>query len=233
MSNPNDVVLQGAVMQANSNRQSMEAGRQQRAADEAAFHAHAQGNVGKTSAVLWSFLSRTSNVLLDEAARFITQGEDEWRIAVILSHAACDTQTEETLEQLVTVSRLDHLRDALIGPAAPMLSLHKERVQTLFEGLTGEAPWKKLDPSPKAEWWDAWDKSIKRRNDVAHRGLKVTRDEASASYEACRKLVDYLQHVVDRVRAVKNSGTAATTMPSYVVATGVGVLTPTGGDPKP
>ena len=108
----------------------MDAGRQQIEDAEATFHAmRAQRQM---SPALWNFLSKSSNVLLAETHNFISQCEDEWRIAVILSHAACDTQTEETLDQLVTVNRLDHLRDALIGSWAPQLSLDKPRVQTVF-----------------------------------------------------------------------------------------------------
>lgn len=136
------------------------------------------------------FVHPVSRQLIEQAFRFQQDGENEWRIAVILAHAACDIQTRDTLDHLIKVRQLGHLRDSLLGPLGKQLSLSRPQVRALYISLSGG------DDPTAATWWKDSCVSVERRNFVAHAGQHVTKSEAGQSYESCRLLVEHLLRVV-------------------------------------
>jgi hypothetical protein len=156
-----------------------------------------------TPPVLMDLLSKASMQLLSQARdrvnRELLNGDGvEYRIAVVLAHAACDLQTEETLGELMKVREVEYLRDAML--ATRKVNLGDDRAKRVYEALSGDSPWALVDRVRRADWWDAWAKSCERREAVAHRGQKVQREEADASVEACQAYVHHLLRVVSEVR---------------------------------
>ncbi len=134
-------------------------------------------------------LPRMSNLLLREAGILLEKHEDNSdRLAVILAHAACDVQMEDTLAQLFIARDVRSLYEPLKGLVGNQINLHTERVRAVYTALSGDDP-------AKQPWWSAWKEGIRRRNGVAHGGHAVNSEAAAKSLDACRKCVSHLQGV--------------------------------------
>jgi hypothetical protein len=146
------------------------------------------------SPALLDFLSRASIVLLAKARDLVAdQGadhEDNWRLGVILAHAACDIQTDKALNDLIERRSVHYLRDIL--PGTDSGSLKDGRIKKLWAALSGDSPW--TDGPLQAAWWQPWAASVERRNGIAHRGEKVNHQDAVASVNACEQHVLYLMN---------------------------------------
>jgi hypothetical protein len=148
-------------------------------------------------------LSRASKQLLSQAREIVgrellVSDAIEYRIAVILAHAACDLQTEEAMNELIDLRDVDYLRDALV--ATRKVSLGDDRARRVYQALSGDSPWSLDGGVRRTAWWDAWVASADKRDLVAHRGEKVTLNQADASIAACEAYVDHLIRVVGELR---------------------------------
>ena len=155
------------------------------------------GGIMVTSSGVTAFLSKAADQLLTQASELVGSEGADYRMAVILAHAACDLETEDALNTLIGLREIDDLRDALFDAmGAPQISLHNDRVRGLYTALSEDNP-------TTAPWWSQWRDSIKRRNEVAHKGTEVTRAEAAASVEVARS---YCEHVLKVAGTVNMRG---------------------------
>jgi hypothetical protein len=137
-------------------------------------------------------LPRVSDLLLREAESLLQKHDDNsHRLAVILSHAACDVQMEDTMAQLLVSREVQYLDAPMKAVLGNQISLHIGRVRAFYTALSGENPMGQ-------PWWSQWTESIKRRNAVAHGGHVVSPDEATQALNACRECVQHLQAVTSR-----------------------------------
>jgi hypothetical protein len=154
------------------------------------------------SPALLDFLSRASIVLLTEARQLIAdkgdKREDNLRLGVILAHAASDIQTDKALNDLIEWRRVGYLRDSLQGLSRPSFS--DSRTRKVWTALSDDSPWS-IGPN-QAAWWQSWVASVDVRNDIAHKGEKITHSHAVASVDACEQLVLYLMRKVEELLKV-------------------------------
>jgi hypothetical protein len=75
------------------------------------------------------------------------------------------------------------LREALL----PSYNLGNERVRKLYEALSRD------DALVKQEFWDPFTRHVRRRNDVVHRGERITVEDARESIAVVRELLAYLR----------------------------------------
>jgi hypothetical protein len=138
-------------------------------------------------------LAGASLLLLSEASDLIERDEpNSDRLAVILAHAACDVQTEQTLSDLCAARGIDYLTEALIGSRGAQTSLHIDHVRKIFIALSGDNP-------TEQSWWPRWRSSIERRNKVAHSAALPIRDDAVATYNCCEQYIVHLIKVAANV----------------------------------
>ena len=64
-------------------------------------------------------------------------------------------------------------------------NLARQEVRRVYDALSGET----ISDQP---WWSEYAANSKRRNDVAHRGMSVTSDEAARGLAAVSSLIDHL-----------------------------------------
>ena len=132
-----------------------------------------------------------SEHLLKDARQCMERGELEY--AVILSHAACDLHTEGVLRVLLARKCPDPAVAELLGSfmQGRSTSLDNNRAREVYGVLTGRYPAglkrHRIEPVP---WWADWDASRNIRHDVAHRGMKVTRDQAASSIHLAERYIE-------------------------------------------
>ena len=160
--------------------------------------------VTATPLPLQDLLTRASHQLLKQADEIInrellTSDGIEYRIAVVLAHAACDLQTEEAIGELVAIRDVEYLREAML--MTRKVNLGDERARRVYQALSGDSPWLLVNGVRRAPWWDDWTTCAEKRDRVAHRGENVTVEEADASVKACKSYVNHLINVVTDVRS--------------------------------
>jgi hypothetical protein len=137
-------------------------------------------------------LSKAAHQLLAQAQDLVAQDGQDYRLAVILAHAACDLETEGALNRLIEMREIEDLRDALLAVmGAPQLSLGKDRVRSIYTALSQDDP-------AQALWWSDWRNSVERRNAVAHKGADISRQDATASVDVATKYAEHLALVVGK-----------------------------------
>jgi hypothetical protein len=115
-----------------------------------------------------------------EAHELHRQGRHE--LAVMRIQTACELRVAETLGRLLTDAHPDADIDRILRRPT---TLADRQTQALAHMLTGQSV-------QQTSWWPAYSEHLKRRNSIAHRGLEVTRDEASASLRAAIELHAWL-----------------------------------------
>jgi beta-galactosidase/beta-glucuronidase len=152
---------------------------------------------GQFTAAAKSMIYRTTTItnfheqlLLDAGDRIDKQ---EYRLAVVLAQAACEVLTDQVLNQLIETVQPDALRSVLRRRHGRTADLDDDRLRELYEALSG-------DRIGHAPFWQSYTQHVKRRHQVVHAGVDVSRDDALASCDTVRKLVDHLVAVRRRIR---------------------------------
>jgi hypothetical protein len=118
-----------------------------------------------------------------EAHELHRQGRYE--LAVLRIQTACELRVAETLTRLLRDAHSDAQVDRLIRRPT---TLADQQTQALAHMLTGQA----VQQTP---WWFAYTQHLKRRNEIAHRGLEITGDESRASLKAAIDLHAWLLRI--------------------------------------
>jgi hypothetical protein len=128
--------------------------------------------------VVWPLLSYP-RVLMNVARSLIDQ--DQFTIAVVVAHMACEVATEQMLSQSFSTKGLEYLKDS-VTEFLNGYSLLNNRNRKFYVALTG-------DEVHKAAFWSKFKESAKRRNKIMHEGLTVDKAEAEESYKAADDLL--------------------------------------------
>ncbi|HXW48600.1 MAG TPA: hypothetical protein VEK31_04070 [Xanthobacteraceae bacterium] len=110
--------------------------------------------------------------LLGLARKFIDEVE-EFALAIVVAHMACDIATERTCSEAFAAKGISDLEDAVKG-FFNAYTLNSERIQNLYTALTA-------DEIEKAPFWGKFKASAKRRNKIVHSSATVTKTEAEES----------------------------------------------------
>jgi hypothetical protein len=115
-------------------------------------------------------------------------GQGQYDAATVVANAACEVAITEAMQRLIAVhaSRLQLALEGLIGNSR--YSLNDPRVANLWDALAE-------DEIRKADFWEGYQRHLKRRNGVVHAGKSVSRDEADESIDVAQDVCD---HVTDR-----------------------------------
>lgn len=124
------------------------------------------------------------DVLFDTAGQMIAQ--QQFAIAIIVVHIACEVAVDRALSRLFAASRTAFIENA-VRESLNGYSLANERVRNLYNALTG-----KTIQRTENTFWAEFKKSAKHRNEIVHGGKKATREEANAALEAGKALVKYV-----------------------------------------
>lgn len=131
-------------------------------------------------------------VLLDAARSAVERGGPaDFAIAVVTAHMAAEIVTEQTFGALLEHRRVGEL-DAALGDLLPSYSLGNEKVQAVYEALSG-------DSVGQAPFWQRFKEHAVRRNRVIHERRRVSADEARASITAVEDLASHLRAMVARL----------------------------------
>lgn len=115
-------------------------------------------------------------------------GQGQYDAATVVAHAACEVAITEAMQRLIAAHapRLQLALDGLIGNSR--YSLNDPRVADLWDALTE-------DEIRKTDFWERYQRHLKRRNGIVHAGKSVSRDQADESIEVAQDVCD---HVTER-----------------------------------
>jgi HEPN domain-containing protein len=120
----------------------------------------------------------------DEAADMLEQ--QRYELAIITAQIACETEIKAAIEEAADVPEGSLARMAIEVPRS--YSLLDARAQKVFKAL--------LDQTPSdQEFWSEYQDHVRRRNNIVHRGYRVTRPEAAASVNVAEEMVDWVQRI--------------------------------------
>jgi hypothetical protein len=122
--------------------------------------------------------------LYDLVARAYETQLDSPEIAILSAQMAVETCAERCFEELLLHRGLGALVEPLVA-CVPDRSFQDARSRRLWTALTDTQ-------ISKAPTWKAYDSHVELRNTVAHRGARVTPEDALNSCEACRGLVTFM-----------------------------------------
>jgi hypothetical protein len=132
-----------------------------------------------------------------QARECLTKGQ--YQLAVLLSQVACELHTGVALETLMAPYGDPRLSAAVIRLLRSSVTLDHGQVRELWAEWTGERPaghsQLKIDP---VNWWAEWKTARDLRDDVAHKGERVSEAQGTAAFEAAEKYIEYLGAVVSR-----------------------------------
>jgi hypothetical protein len=134
--------------------------------------------------VVWPLLTYP-RVLMNVARSLIDQ--NQFSIAVVVAHMACEVATEQRLSEAFTTKGLQYLKDSVIE-FLNGYSLANDRIRKLYVTLTG-------DEVHNAGLWSKFKESATRRNKIMHEGLTVDKAAAEESYKATNDLLIHLKYV--------------------------------------
>src|SRR5450755_1485083 len=112
-------------------------------------------------------------------------GQGQYDAATVVAHAACEVAITDAMQRLITVHapRLQLALQELIGNSR--YSLNDPRVANLWDALAE-------DEIRKADFWERYQRHLKRRNGVVHAGKSVSRDQADESIEVAQDVSDHV-----------------------------------------
>ncbi len=146
-----------------------------------AFHVQASGGITIGGSAQAS-LTRYPDTLLSHA-RDSLDGPFPG-VAVLLAPMACEVATQLVLTKVLAKRGISCLE----GPIDDLLNgynLGNDRLRSLFFALTGD----RVQDQP---FWPQFAQSAERRNQVAHSGRNVPKQEASESFDVAEKLLTHL-----------------------------------------
>jgi hypothetical protein len=122
-------------------------------------------------------LLRLARKLIDEI--------EEFALAIVVAHMACDVATERTFSEAFAAKGISDLEDAVTDLLSGY-SLNSNRIRNLYTALTA-------DEIEKAPFWEKFKASAKRRNNIVHSSATATKTEAEESLLAAQALVAHLK----------------------------------------
>ncbi|MGH7172516.1 MAG: hypothetical protein ACRELG_19730 [Gemmataceae bacterium] len=121
--------------------------------------------------------------LLEAAKGLINQ--DEFSIAVVVAHMACEISVQRALSRAFNLKGMGHVEEP-IDDLLPSYNLANDRLRKLYNAVTG-------DEIQKQTFWQKYKQSARRRNKAVHEGSIATASEARDSFSAASSLVAYLK----------------------------------------
>lgn len=145
------------------------------------FGMHVQAS-GSSSATVQAQVATYPQNLLAVAQSLIDQGQ--FSISVIVAHMACEVATERSLSDAFAATGFKKLEEVVLD-FLNGYNLANDRIRALYAALTGS------DVQNEA-FWPKFKDSAKRRNQIMHGGLIVSKPQADESYMAASGLVTFL-----------------------------------------
>jgi hypothetical protein len=93
---------------------------------------------------------------------------------------------------LFSFKGIDYLYENVIDPVWEYNNVTKKKNRNLYVILTGD------DISKTFSSWNEFHIHYERRNEIAHRGSKVLREDAEKSYEVVKKYIEHLEKIIER-----------------------------------
>ncbi|MBW2640263.1 MAG: zinc ribbon domain-containing protein [Deltaproteobacteria bacterium] len=112
-------------------------------------------------------------------------GKGEFSIAVVVAHMACEVSVERAISRGFESKGIDYLQRS-IDELLPSYNIANDKVKDLYNALTGS----KIQDQP---FWQQFKESATRRNKAVHESKIATKAEGEDSFNAARKLVEYLK----------------------------------------
>jgi hypothetical protein len=113
----------------------------------------------------------------DEAGDLIQQRRYE--LAVVAAQIACEIEIKDAIDLAAEAPEGSLARMAIEGPRS--WSLIDKRAQKVFVAVIGRTP-------TKEPWWSDYRDHVERRNNIVHRGAKVSETSARRSLEVAEAL---------------------------------------------
>jgi hypothetical protein len=111
--------------------------------------------------------------------------DDEFAIAVVVAHIACEIAAERSLSEAFVAKGIPYLEDA-VTEFLNGYNLANDKIRKLYTALTGVEV-------EKTTFWPQFKESASRRNKIVHSTITVTKPEAEESYSAAKSLVAHLK----------------------------------------
>jgi HEPN domain-containing protein len=122
--------------------------------------------------------------LLDEAEALAE--ERNFDLAVVRAQTACEVYAPLALDRMA--------RDEAEGRSFRKVTLSDREDRVLLRALTGI----EIGGQP---WWQGYRRHLDLRNDIAHKGLHASKDQAAESIDAARAFIGFLKEWwMDRAR---------------------------------
>jgi hypothetical protein len=119
----------------------------------------------------------------------MTIARRRFSLAVIVAHTACEIATERRLFELLAAKGTQYLEDWVRSALSGGYNLSNDRVRGLYTTLTGD------EVQKDQPFWKDFTDSVKRRNDIVHRGNVVEKVHAEESYKTANDLLARLNVV--------------------------------------
>jgi hypothetical protein len=124
-------------------------------------------------------------ILLRIARMLIDKHDDKLcGIAIIVMHMACEIATERSLSESFARKGIQYLEDPMAG-FLNGYNIANDKVRNFYTSLTG-------DEIQNMPFWKKFIKSARRRNNIVHKGLSCSLEEAEESFKAVN---DFLAHL--------------------------------------
>lgn len=111
-------------------------------------------------------------------------GRDQFGIAVVVAHIACEVAVERSFADAFAARRLEDIEESVIDLFSGY-NLANKRIRNLYTALTG-------DEVQNEPFWSRFVGSAGRRNKMVHQGRAASRQEAEESLSAAEALVAHL-----------------------------------------
>ena len=121
--------------------------------------------------------------LLATAEDLIEKGE--FSIAVVVAHMACEVSVERAISREFESKGIEYLQ-LPIDKLLSSYNIANDRVKNIYNALTS-------DKIQDQSFWQQFKESATRRNKAVHESMIATRGEGEASFDAARRLVEYLK----------------------------------------
>jgi hypothetical protein len=119
---------------------------------------------------------------IEPISDFVDDAEDmfdqhRYELCVVAAQTVCEVIARTVVEEIAAGPR--RLDFAVSPTGVKGWSLMQDATRLLFFAATGQRPWGEA-------WWGAYSAHVTRRNNVAHKGAKVTREEAAVEVPRLR-----------------------------------------------
>lgn len=127
--------------------------------------------------------------LLETADELIQANHHE--VSIVVAHTACEVIVQRAVSMAFKNRNIEDLESPIDG-FVTSYSLNNERVRRFYSALTGD------DQIVNQSFWEQFRKSVKRRNDIVHRGLLSNssipvEQQARESLASCSAFVSYIE----------------------------------------